>query len=311
MEKKPVSVSVLREEITIEIFNAFNLPKGEFWKKVFEPWFSKPATRFSEIFAQFDQDVAALGLGEAARRLLLHFAEPATAVGVENIPQKGPLLITSNHPGTVDGVSIVASVPRDDIKVIVGGMPFLQKLPVASDYTIVAQRTTDSVVRGNVIRQSIRHLEDGGTVLIFPSGRIDPDPAVLPGAMESLNDWSRSIALMLRRVPQTHLLPTITSGVLDERFTRTPLTMLRSDVVGKRRIMEFLQIMRQLVFGERYPVRPLVTFDTPFTLEDIGITNSRESDKILQTIIERARNLLNEHLTLLPEHINVNHSQFA
>lgn len=311
MEREPVSVSVLCKEITIEILRAFNLPDGEFGQRFFGGWFKKPATRFSEIFAQFDHDTADFGLREAAKRLLVNFTEPATAVGVEHIPSEGPLLITSNHPGTVDGVSIVASVPRNDVKVIVGGMPFLQKLPVASGYTIMAPRTENSAVRGNVVRESIRHLEKGGALLIFPSGRIDPDPAVLPGAMEALEYWSRSIAIMLRRVPETHLLPTITSGVLYERFTRTPLTMLKADGVGKRRIMEFLQVIRQLVFGERLPLHPLITFDRPFTLDEIGITNLRESDQILHSIIERAKNLLNEHISLLSEHIDVNHSQYA
>lgn len=309
MDEKPASVSVLRKEITIEILSAFNLPRSEFWQKTIGQWFDKPATRFSEVFAQFDQDVANFGLREAARRLMPVFTEPAVAVGAENIPQEGPLLITSNHPGTVDGVSIVASMPRNDVKVIVGGMPFLQKLPVASKYTIVANRHGDNVSRGNVVRQSIRHLENGGALLIFPSGQIDPDPAVLPGAAEALEKWSRSIAIMLRRVPETRLLPTITSGVLYERFIHSPLTILKSDGVGKRRIMEFIQIMRQLVMGEKFPLRPLVTFDQSFTLAEAGITNLRETDRVLQTIVERAKALLNTHISILPEYTHVDQTQ--
>ncbi|HKJ26431.1 MAG TPA: 1-acyl-sn-glycerol-3-phosphate acyltransferase [Anaerolineales bacterium] len=311
VEKEPVSVSVLCKEITIEILRAFNLPDGEFGQWAFGGWFKKPATRFSEIFAQFDHDVADFGLSEAAKRLLLNFTEPATAVGAELIPAEGPVLITSNHPGTVDGVSIVASMPRNDVKVIVGGMPFLKKLPIASGHTIVAERTSNNVVRGNVVRESIRHLKNGGALLIFPSGRIDPDPAVLPGAVEALEYWSRSIAIMLRRVPETLLVPTITSGVLAERYTRSPLTMLKSDGVGKRRIMEMIQIMRQLVFGEHLSLRPLITFDRPFTVKDLGITNLRETEQILHSVIERAKNLLNEHIAYLPEHLDVGRSQYA
>jgi len=311
MDIQPASVSVLRKEIIIEILGAFNLPKGEFWQKTIGPWFNKPATRSSEVLAKFDQDIAKFGLGEAARRLLPVFTEPAVAIGAENVPKEGPLLITSNHPGTVDGVSIVASIPRDDVKVIVGGMPFLQKLPIARNYTIVANRYGTNVDRGNVVRQSIRHLEDGGALLIFPSGQIDPDPAVLPGADGALEKWSRSIAIMLRRVPDTRLLPTITSGVLYERFIHSPLTILKSDGVGKRRIMEFIQIMRQLVMGEKFPLRPLVTFDQPFTLQEVGITNPRETDQILNTIVQRAKTLLNTHISILPEHIHDQRKQIT
>ena len=58
MDVQPASVSVLRKEIIIEILSAFNLPRSEFWQKSIGPWFDKPATRFSEVFAKFDQDIA-------------------------------------------------------------------------------------------------------------------------------------------------------------------------------------------------------------------------------------------------------------
>jgi putative hemolysin len=37
-----------------------------------------------------------------------------------------------------------------------------------------------------VVQSTIRHLRSGGSVLIFPRGRMEPDPAVLPGALESM-----------------------------------------------------------------------------------------------------------------------------
>lgn len=302
MEKKSISVAALRKEIIIEILRAFNLPVSAFWHKLIGALTFKPTTRFSEIFAQFDYDITEYGLMEAARRLVSEFTEPPTAVGVENIPKEGPLLITSNHPGTVDGPSILASMPRNDTKVIVGGMPFLQKLSDAREYMIVAQRTENSAVRGVVVRESIRHLNGGGALLIFPSGHIDPDPAVLPGAMEALKDWSRSIVLMLRHAPETSLIPTITSGVLDRRSSHTWLTRFRSDQVGKRRIMEFNQVIRQLFSGERLPLRPLVIFDKPLTLEEIGAGNLRDADHLMELILGRARSLLSRYRSFIQEH---------
>ena len=221
MENKPVSVSALKKEITIEILAAFGLPKGDFWQSIVGTWLRKPTTRFSEIFAKLDQDVAAFGLTEAVTRMLPNFVSKTKAFGAENIPAEGPLLVTSNHPGTYDALSIVANAPRDDFKVIVGGMPFLKKLPITSRHLIHSDRLNNNV-RANVVRSSIRHLQAGGAVLIFPSGQIDPDPAVLPGAIDALQKWSKSIAIMLRRAPDTQLLTTITSGVLHERFTRSP-----------------------------------------------------------------------------------------
>jgi 1-acyl-sn-glycerol-3-phosphate acyltransferase len=259
-------------------------------------WLHKPTTRFSEIFAKLDQDVAAHGLSEAVRRMLPNFVENTKAVGAENFPADGPLLVASNHPGTVDALSIVANAPRDDFKVIVGGMPFLKKLPITTSHLIHSDRE-DNNVRANVVRSAIRHLQAGGAVLIFPSGQIDPDPAVLPGAMEALQKWSKSIAIMLRRAPDTRLLTAITSGVLHERFTRSPLTILKADGVGKRRIMEFMQVIRQLLFSDQLGLTPFVTFDRPLTLQDLSAT--LESDQLLKAIIAHARKVLKQHQDLI------------
>lgn len=311
MVEKPADVATLTKEMIIESLGAFNFPRGEFWQNTVGKLFYWPARRFSEIFAKFDQDVANFGVTEAAKRLLTVFADSSRAIGQENIPREGPLLIASNHPGTVDGVSIVANAARNDIKVVVGGMPFLQKLPVAKDFTIVAQRTANSSVRANTVRQSIRHLKNGGALLIFPSGQIDPDPAVLPGAREALDNWSRSVAVMLRQVPEANFMPVITSGVLHKKFIKSPLIFLKNDSVGKRRIMEYMQIIRQLIFRERLGLRPLVTFDQPFTLAEIGEKSGVDSETILRAIIERARITLEKHSTMLDDHLDLNRPSYA
>ncbi len=77
-----------------------------------------------------------MGLSEASKNLLSHFADSSTAVGCDRMPKDGPVLVASNHPGTLDAVSIMANMCRDDFKIIVGGMPFLQNLPVGKHYTI-------------------------------------------------------------------------------------------------------------------------------------------------------------------------------
>ena len=294
MDLQPANVTTLTKDITWEILGAFNLPRSEFWQRTLGPLFRRPARRFSEIFATFDQNVYEFGLSEACRRLLPHFVEGVASVGGENVPAEGPVLICSNHPGTVDGVSIVASTTRDDTKVIVGGMPFLQSLPVAKHATIASSRDNFGV-----------RAEDGGAVLIFPSGSIDPDPAILPGARDSLDKWSKSITLMLRRVPETRFVPVITSGVLHEKFARTPLTFLKKDGVGKRRIMEFIQIMRQLVFEEKLGLRPLITFGESVTLQDLGFSSTGDSEKTLQSLIEQARAVLDRHVTLLGQKVGL------
>jgi len=295
---QPANVDTLTRDITWEILGAFNLPRDGRWQDRLGWIFHKPAHRFSEIFAKFDQDIYNLGLSQASKNLLSHFADSSTAVGCELVPKEGPVLLASNHPGTMDAVSIMANMCRDDVKVIVGGMPFLQSLPVGKNYTIMVTRDDDSL-RANAVRRSIQHLQNGGAVLIFPSGQIDPDPAVLPGAREALEKWSKSIAIMLRRVPETKLVSAITSGVLHEKFTRSPLTFLKNDSIGKRRIMEFIQVMRQLLLKEELGLKPLVTFDEPVTLQELFDEKKADASEIIQRIIQRAKRLYEVHESLL------------
>jgi len=295
---QPANVETLTRDITWEILGAFNLPRNEYWQDRLGWIFHKPARRFSEIFAAFDQDLYHLGLSEACKNLLSIFADSSTALGCDKVPREGPVLLASNHPGTMDAVSILANTCRNDVKVIVGGMQFLQSLPVGKNYTIMVTKTDDAL-RANAVRRSINHLKDGGAVLIFPSGQIDPDPAVLPGAIEALEKWSKSIAIMLRRVPETRLVSTITSGVLHEKFTRTPLTFLKSDGGGKRRIMEFIQVIRQLVLREELGLQPLVTFDEPVTLEELSGGKKVDAGQLVHHIVQRTKLLYDTHIDLL------------
>jgi hypothetical protein len=292
---KIANVSALTHEITIELLAAFGLPKSEWAQKTIGSMFKKPATKFSQVMASLDQNLAKYGIREAARRLLPVFVDGATASGTENIPKDGPLLITSNHPGTVDGAAISANIPREDLKIFVGGIPFLGNLPNARDFLIFSGAKTKTIVRATALRRSIQHLKNNGALLIFPGGQIDPDPEVLPGAREALEKWSRSIALMLRKVPQTRILPTITSGVLAKESTYTPFAILRKEGVAKRRIMEFIQTMRQILSEKRFGLTPHVTFAPPLSKKDLG--NLRDADYVMRVIVESAKQLLSQHMT--------------
>jgi len=295
------NVSTLTREITLEILNAFGLPRSRWAEKTIGSLFTKPATKFSQVMASLDQNLAAYGVREAARRLLTVFVDDATVTGVENIPTQGPLLITSNHPGTVDSVAISAYVPRDDLKVFVGEIPFLDNLPNVREVLIFSDKTHTNA-RATALRRSIEHLKNNGALLIFPTGQIDPDPAVLPGAGEALEKWSRSIALMLRKVPHANILPTITSGVLAKESIKTPFAILRKEGVSKRRIMEFIQTMRQILSGERFGLTPRISFAPPVSFNDVG--HSGDTEQMIREIVDKAKHLLAQHMSFFYEDLS-------
>jgi hypothetical protein len=90
-------------------------------------------TRFAEISAIFDDYVTKFGFNDAMRRIIPYFVNDLRVWGQSNVPQEGPLLIIANHPGTYDSIAISAALPRNDLKIIAGGYPFLRNLPAAAN----------------------------------------------------------------------------------------------------------------------------------------------------------------------------------
>jgi 1-acyl-sn-glycerol-3-phosphate acyltransferase len=175
------------------------------------------------------------------RWVLSQFIKDIKVVGMRQIPTQGPVLIVSNHPGTVDSIAIVSALPRDDIKIISGFTPFTNKLPNTRNHLIYTNQ--DTFTRMSVLRATIRHLEKGGCLLTFPGGRIDPDPAISQDLAKNNNHWSKSIALIIKRVPQTRLIITTISHVLLIRFMNHPLARIRRNYAERQRVAEMLQII--------------------------------------------------------------------
>jgi len=213
--EKFTDVETLTQYITDEIFRLFKQSPQSWMRRTFGPLFRLPTHRFAQVACTFDRYVEEYGFREAAMRILPVFARAFEANNVEGVPREGPLLITSNHPGTCDSIVIAASIPRPDEKIVATGVPFVQGLRNAANHLIYT--TLDVHERMMVVRSVIRHLREGGAVLIFPSGRIDPDPELSPDASNDLGKWSPSVEVMLRHVPQTRVLLTVVSGVLSAR----------------------------------------------------------------------------------------------
>jgi 1-acyl-sn-glycerol-3-phosphate acyltransferase len=201
-----------------------------------------PARSFAQLIADFDGEVGRQGLSGGSAWLLKRVARKLEAAGRENVPPTGPALILSNHPGMADTISLFASLPRPDLRIIVNDRPFLQALPDVSRYLLYVPAAGDAD-KTPAIRAVVKHLRQGGAVLTFPAGRIEPDPAIAPGAVESLQTWSESIALFARLAPRTQIVPAIVSGVVSPAAQYHPLTRLRRTLRGRERMAAMLQIM--------------------------------------------------------------------
>ena len=283
---------ILQRTITDEIFAAFGLSREGWVRIFFGPVFWLPTHIFGRIMAEIDRIVGEQGVPEAAAQLLKHFVEDLRVMGEDNIPQEGPLLIASNHPGAYDSVAILSCLPRKDIKIMVSDTPFLHSLPAASQAMVFTKPGAQG--RMTAVRGMLRQMQDGGSLVIFPTGLVDPDPEVLPGAENELESWSGSLDLVMKREPETKLIVSIVSGVLSPACLQSLLTRLPKKEWQKRRLAEYVQIIQQLALKRKFDLRPRITFDVALTgselLEKCGAID------LHQAIIARARQVLRSHM---------------
>jgi hypothetical protein len=291
MNDQDNQISALQKAITDEAFRAMGFSPTGWIRRIFGPLLGPPTNRFAQVATSFERDSDQQGIIKTIRDYLPRFVDQVTVCGTGNIPLEGPLIIASNHPGTLDGFVIISSLPREDFKLIISGVPFVQGLPALKEHLIYT--TGDPHERMGVVRTAIRHLENGGLLITFPTGQLDPDPAFLPGAAERLGDWSSSLEIFLRRVPQSKVLPTIVSGVFATECLRNPLTRLRKEFWHRQRIAEYIQVIQMIFFGKKYELTPKISFGEPVCVDEL--LSEGGDTTLMKPIIERARHLLAVH----------------
>lgn len=292
MNNHDSEITTLSNSILFELTNALGIDQNSILGQALIQLFVKASLKFAEIGIGLDRVVAEYGVSTGARWLLPRFVKNYFARGVENIPDDGPVIIAANHPAAYDSVVISAHVHRPDYKIIIGDIPFFQQLPHVSQYAIYAPNTDNTYGRMQTIRESIRHLQAGGALLIFARGGIEADPAFMPNPDAEFNLWSRSLEIFLRRVPDTRILATIVSGVIAQSAFRNPFTWLRRKRPDRQRLAFMLQMIRQTMTGkELFGLVPRVSFGNLISLSDTN--NPKDA---LHAIIQSARKTLRSHI---------------
>lgn len=242
------------------------------------------ARRLARQVATYDRVVGESGLGAGGAWALERMTRHVEVEGRENLPREGPLLIAANHPGLGDSLALFATIPRTDLRVVAAERPLLEALPNTSRHLLTVAEASPG--RFRLVRATTRHLRDGGAVLTFPGGRIEPDPTVLPGAVEALERWSASVDLFARLVPGLTVVPAIVSGVLSPAALRNPLTFLRR----RREDREWLAATLQMMTPMLRNVITRVAFGPPVRVEDLsgGVVN-RAVQEEARCLIERSK----------------------
>jgi hypothetical protein len=292
-EAEAADVSMITTRLVEEVFFALGMSKTGFACRYFGWMVSPIAKRLANMLVPFDQDLGKYGTQVATRNFLQYFVHEVEARDAQSIPSSGPVIVASNHPGAYDSVAIISQIPRPDVKVIISDIPFFKHMPNSRKHVFYA--TDEPSTRMNATRASIRHLREGGCLVIFATGLIDPDPEVWGEAEASqhLEHWSPSLELFMRKVPRSKLVVTIASGVLDPGWAESKLTRIVKPGMDRRRLAEFAQVISQLLRPGRKLYTPHISFAPSVTLEDLG----RGEGEAMRAMILSAKSLLSAHMS--------------
>ena len=283
----------LADDLVYELNKSLGFNKGGLSHTLLKPLVWKPMFRFSELATIFEDHLIREGWQRASAWFISHFVEQVASQGTELLPAEGPLVVASNHPGAYDSLVISSMIPRDDLKIISSNIPFVKKLPGTREHMIFSDMDPHSRMRA--ARQALRHLKNGGALLVFARATMDPDPAFMPHSELELTRWKSSLGLFLRNVPQAQVAVSIISGVLSPRFLNHPSTFFRRGRVNKQRLSEFFQVMHQLMSPGEMMVTPQLTFGEALTLDELGLPESKDINQITQAIINKALEVFEVH----------------
>lgn len=241
----------------------------------------RPAEQFARRVMAYDAAVGRGGLAAGGRVVLGQWTRSATFHGQEHVPASGPVLVVANHPGLSDGPAVFAALPRTDIRIIAAERAFLDALPHTLPYLLIAG---DSVTRRqSALRGALRHLKRGGTLLTFPAGRIEPDPALFASALPRLEAWREHFDIFPRLVPNLTIVPAITDGVVAPASLRNPLIRLRR----QQRDRDWLAATLQVLVRRYQNVDVRVTFGQPIRADDYA-----HAEEVVDAVLAEARRIV-------------------
>lgn len=198
-----------------DIKTSANLSRRQIINGIIDFFGYRPVGWLADLLARIDEQLNETSLHETAERAIYPLSDGLIINNRDAVPNSGPLLVTANHAGFTDILGVLACLKRDDAKIVAQQKGFMRILRNINRHMLTIE--PDSTFKLTAIREIFRALNEGMAVVIFPKGQLEPDPAIIPGAIETLDGWSDSIGIFLNKVPETRLLPVLVSGVLTEK----------------------------------------------------------------------------------------------
>jgi len=284
----------LYQALSIDAYDVLGIERRPPLKRLVSPLFRPIGNKFASILAEFENETGKNGFQSAVKEQLPRFVSSVQSRGDEHLPSTGPLILASNHPAAYDAFLLAAALPRDDLRILATDIQLVDHMPFTREHFIFIgpAGNPDRFQRMSAVRESITHLRSGGSLLLFPSGLVDPDPAISDGAEMALERWHPSLELFLKNVPECALVMAIVSGVLSKRWLKSPVTRLRKEPHNRQKVAEAFQVIEQLLFPGRLLLDPKISYSPPYHLEDL---HNPDSPTLMPILIDQAKLQLSEH----------------
>jgi 1-acyl-sn-glycerol-3-phosphate acyltransferase len=247
--------------------------------------FRKPAETFARHIIEYDNATGEQGIHKGGRSLLNRYVKELRVSGADRIPSSA-FLALSNHPGMTDTVALFAALNRQDLHIIALDRPFLNSLPNTTKQLFYVY--DDAIKRMALVRQVSSHLKNGGAILTFPAGHIEPDPDVYAGAVESLQAWTDSVGVFIRMAPEAAILPVFVRGVVSAKYANHWLLRIKKSREEKEKLATALQLLGMVVFNEK-PVTVHIQIGRPIYAKELGST---DTNVIHQAVLEEMKELI-------------------
>ena len=285
------SINQFTAALFSQLMSVMGLKHTSWLSRCLFPFFYIPMRRMSKMAVMLDREIADLGWNPAVNHFMRNFVTRLELHGQDGIPAQGPLIVVCNHPAALDIAILAAAINRLDLKVLASDIRVVQMLPHVAQHVIPVYY--DLSKRYHTVRSTIRHLESGGAIFLFPRGNAEPDPLVTPGAIKSLAGWSSSVELFLRKVPQTTSVVAVAYGMLSAGWYKNPLVNVWKKYEQRQKVAEMFQIASQLITGRAPAATPTVHFAAPHTLDELGGIQAPQGALLLNLVAQERQMLEN------------------
>lgn len=283
--KTPSIARMILDDILITL----NLSRQKTLRHIITFLGRKPTLRLANLLSHWDRQIERGSFVETAREALHLFTTGFEFSIHEEIPKTGPLLAVANHPGMTDSIGAIVTVGREDVRVVAARKEFFRVLPNINRHLLTIE--ADTSLRLSAMREIIQNLKDGQAVIIFPSGRLEPEPTLMPGAAASLELWSDSVGIFLSKVPETRLLPVLISQTLSPNAWQSWPARLPKTPKRQHQVAMGWQFLRQRTSKD--PAwKPPLRIDTGRIKTASELDSSLDPKKLAKAVQDEMRSLL-------------------